>query len=599
MVMEISDLLKKTIENHVYSSQMKKIQLILLCIICTSHLLGQNPTGVKSPTSTLEDYIIDAWTEIHNKEGKQKIEAIIKAGDHIHDTYEDSTCLAFYDKAIDELKSHPDSLIFAKVQKQRSDYYLSVSDYQKTFKYIATGLDFTIDTNTNLMCELLLNLGVALDEVSQYDEAMKNYVRVVRIAETIGDTLSLARATQNIGAEFYYQGDNNQARLQYDKAIHLFESSNNISQAALVKGNVANILINSGYFDSAIIILNDVMQINKQFNNNKTLSNNLGSLASIYYYQDSLDKAIHYYKESLSINKQINNGYGIAFNESCISICYMEKGQLTKAKKYANLSLNKALEINSAELIARAYRRLASLSYDLKEFKKAYEYQRRSEKINDSIYSAEQIREITKLKTQHEMDLNFEKERMHFEAEKTLLKHKSKLRNQTIAIMSIALIIIALIAFKAWTQRKKIENMYEALVQKNTDIVKEGKTNRANISKEDIQPFEDLMVNKKAFLNPEFKISDAASLLNQNSSYLSGMINSYYGNNYSFVVNNYRILHAQELILSGQYLTMSLEGIARESGFRNRGTFHAAFKKHTGITPAIYIKITKNKENKG
>jgi AraC-like DNA-binding protein len=47
------------------------------------------------------------------------------------------------------------------------------------------------------------------------------------------------------------------------------------------------------------------------------------------------------------------------------------------------------------------------------------------------------------------------------------------------------------------------------------------------------------------------------------------------------------------MFAQNRHKSMSLEGIANMVGYQSRSTFNTAFKKNTGVTPSVYIKMLK------
>jgi len=65
-------------------------------------------------------------------------------------------------------------------------------------------------------------------------------------------------------------------------------------------------------------------------------------------------------------------------------------------------------------------------------------------------------------------------------------------------------------------------------------------------------------------------------------------INDHLGKNFSQLINEVRILAAQDMLRKDQHLTV--EAIAYACGFNATSTFHTAFKNVTGMTPASFRK---------
>jgi AraC-like DNA-binding protein len=78
--------------------------------------------------------------------------------------------------------------------------------------------------------------------------------------------------------------------------------------------------------------------------------------------------------------------------------------------------------------------------------------------------------------------------------------------------------------------------------------------------------------------------------------HLSAFINKHYQLNFNDFVNEYRVKYCQNKIRNDEWRSKTLEAIAEESGFNNRNTFTAAFKKVTGRRPSDFLRMVKQKQ---
>lgn len=98
----------------------------------------------------------------------------------------------------------------------------------------------------------------------------------------------------------------------------------------------------------------------------------------------------------------------------------------------------------------------------------------------------------------------------------------------------------------------------------------------------------ELMEREKLYLDKNLRISDVATILKTNTSYLSDCINKEQGRSFSQFVNNYRVNHAIELMR--QHPGEKLSNVALASGFANDTSFFRSFKGITGMTPREWLK---------
>ena len=95
-----------------------------------------------------------------------------------------------------------------------------------------------------------------------------------------------------------------------------------------------------------------------------------------------------------------------------------------------------------------------------------------------------------------------------------------------------------------------------------------------------------LMEEERLYLNPNLKLADVAEALDVNRNAVSACINAQ-GSTFIQLVNDYRLQHAKELLLSKPGKKMANVGL--ESGFANERSFFRVFKDATGMTPKEWI----------
>lgn len=95
-----------------------------------------------------------------------------------------------------------------------------------------------------------------------------------------------------------------------------------------------------------------------------------------------------------------------------------------------------------------------------------------------------------------------------------------------------------------------------------------------------------VMREQQLYLNPNLSLALLAKKVGKLQTTVSQAINENLGKSFNLYVNEFRIQHARDLLLSESRMNMEL--VAERSGFNSSSTFFAAFKKTTGQTPASY-----------
>lgn len=108
---------------------------------------------------------------------------------------------------------------------------------------------------------------------------------------------------------------------------------------------------------------------------------------------------------------------------------------------------------------------------------------------------------------------------------------------------------------------------------------------RAELADELYDKILNIIVVQKKYKDPNYSAKDLARELKTNTRYLSAVVNSSFGKNYSCLLNEYRIKDAKHLLVDKRYADKNVEEISSMVGFANRQSFYAAFYKNVGETP--------------
>ena len=108
-----------------------------------------------------------------------------------------------------------------------------------------------------------------------------------------------------------------------------------------------------------------------------------------------------------------------------------------------------------------------------------------------------------------------------------------------------------------------------------------------------------IVVVQKKYRDADYSAKDLAKELQTNTRYLSAVVNSRFGMNYSCLLNEYRVKEAQHLLTDKRYADKNVEEISTMVGFANRQSFLCCFFiKNVGETPNGYRKRHAEKEAK-
>ena len=102
----------------------------------------------------------------------------------------------------------------------------------------------------------------------------------------------------------------------------------------------------------------------------------------------------------------------------------------------------------------------------------------------------------------------------------------------------------------------------------------------------------ELMQTEKPYLDHELTVQKLAERLAIPAPHLSQTINELLNQNFSDLVNSYRVEEAKRLLLDPSKKHYSILAIAEEVGFNSKSAFNSVFKKHVNSTPSEWRRAT-------
>jgi AraC-like DNA-binding protein len=104
---------------------------------------------------------------------------------------------------------------------------------------------------------------------------------------------------------------------------------------------------------------------------------------------------------------------------------------------------------------------------------------------------------------------------------------------------------------------------------------------------------EQLMAERKLYTRVELTLDDVAAALSETRNAVSQSVNRCRQKNFKTYLNEYRIKNAMIILAEDVLRDTTIEGIAFDSGFGDRKTFHRVFKSVTGLSPAEFTATRK------
>jgi AraC-like DNA-binding protein len=444
------------------------------------------------------------------------------------------------------------------------------------------------------------NLGINYKLMSRYADASEAYYNSLRLAEQLGDSLSIYQTYINIGHLYDLLGQSSLGRQYLEQALRYFTEHNDAYHTALCYHNLGISESFADNMNASIRYLQKAVNIFSELESWHDLLKSYYDLATILLMQGRLNEAKLALDSVMQLSNDLNEEFWHAAGLMLMAEYYILRADYALAEEY----LEGASDLLQFYQNDDKLKKLHTLKISL--FAKSGQ----SERFEQSLA---QLDSLTESLVSKRTDANIAQSRAIYELDKNLLEieglnnqlyfEKRAVRNRTLLALLAVLLSIVLLTLYMSIRRKKF-----ALVKRNLELVNERKHNNhllvaSNVDMKVIPEnnngeqaengkFLKLyhqvrvhIIKNKSYLNPDLNITDLAFALHTNEKYISRAIAAGSGTNFSTFINTFRVNEAKKLLSDNANNQLTGDQVADRCGFSNAHTCRRNFKKITGLNP--------------
>ena len=358
-------------------------------------------------------------------------------------------------------------------------------NYQKALDYYIETLPLYKELNNKSGIAFCYNnMGVVYQYQADYPKALDNYLKALQLREELGDKQGQGNCYSNIGLIYWYQSNYPKALECHFKALKLLEGINDKKSMANCYSNIGAVYENQANYSKTLEYDRKALKIYQELDNKRGMATSLGNMGNVYKNLNDYHKALDHYIKSLQLRKVIGDKEGEG-------ICYGNMGDLYNrladyklAIQYCDSELILCKAIGDIEGVREA------ISYSkTNKYKDAYEYHVKFKTLTDSIFNADNSKQLGDMKTKFEVDKKEAELKIKSEAEQEKLKAiagEEKKRQQVIiaAVAGVLLLVLcfSLFLYKRFkiterqktiieNQKKMVDEAYEHLHEKNKEVM--------------------------------------------------------------------------------------------------------------------------------
>ncbi len=299
-----------------------------------------------------------------------------------------------------------------------------------------------------------VNIGSIHESMGNQGKALEHYLTGVEYAETVGDSLLLATALNNLGVAYQNTSKHQKAKRYLDRALDIEKATGNRVGLLRATSNRAITAWRLGDYDEAVKFYDRALELHREIRKEVPPFRILYNMGQLYKDKGALDKAEEYYRRSLEYCRQAGIQQGLIYNFGGLANVAELRGDMDKASVY----YNRALEV-SGDIGARALQKMALNSlYLLEKGRGAYEealaYYERFVALKDSLDAEARAQELAS--TEDKLNLLQQQEINRLLKEKQE-QQEARIDAQNWLMIGGLLIIAVVLIFLLMVHRSKAE----------------------------------------------------------------------------------------------------------------------------------------------
>ena len=286
------------------------------------------------------------------------------------------------------------------------------------------------------------DIGVVFIEKSNFPKALEFLLKALQLQEEIANKKGIGNCYSNIGRVYESQYNYPTALENYLKALKIRESINDEKGIGDCYGNIGNIYFYQNDYSKALDYYFQSLKTKENLGDKMGQAVCYGNIGNIYERQEKYIEALDFFLKSLKAAKEIGYKQALGLGYNNISVLYNNLVNFKLAILYGDSALQVCKEIKDIDDERLTYENLADIYAKNGRYKEAYDYHVKFKGLTDSIFNADNSKQLGDLKTQFEVEKKEAELKAKAEAQEAINAEEKK-RQQFIiyAVVGVLLIV--------------------------------------------------------------------------------------------------------------------------------------------------------------
>jgi serine phosphatase RsbU (regulator of sigma subunit) len=319
------------------------------------------------------------------------------------------------------------------------------------------------------LIEAFNHLGVVYTITEDYENALKSYFQGMRLAKVKENKIALARALNQIGEVYYATHDFTKALSYYEQSLKIAQKINAKTSQAVAFNNIALIYRLQKKYRTSIEKYEKAIELYKAVNDSLGWALSYSHLGEVFIQTKQQATALIYFLGALQILEGKKEWKLVPMVSNHIGQAYYHMGKHEQALKISEKSLEFAQKYNLPTETQKASFILSQIYGNREEYQKAFKFHQIYAQAKDSIFVAEQSRELSEMQS----ILQTEKEKTQkiiTDKDKIIQKEERNLQFILIIALALFLLLVSILAILMYRGNLRKKHTNELLTAQNKEI---------------------------------------------------------------------------------------------------------------------------------
>ncbi len=367
----------------------------------------------------------------------------------------DSVILIVDNLFISEEFEH-DSSYYYGLRKVKAKALFKKGFFEKCLLYYKSNYTYYNKTNDSLsLAKAADQIGTSYMYQGNIESAQPYFIEALNLFEKVGSPKDLANMYNGFAGLHSFLGDNEKSLDYLQKAMNLYIEMKDTSGQSQLHSNMGFVHMDMENYKEAEI------NFKKQY----ILDSLIGSKTGVGFFHDymgDLNKrqgkyqlAIDHYNQAINIREELSNSFDLSESKLSIAEALIEMKKYNRAISYLKEELKERENYGSVLHVREIYK-LISLSYKKQGlYAQSLEYHEKLKVVSDSLFNAEMLDAFAEKDAKYELDKK-EAKLITLELEDQLKETRITNQKYTISGLGIGLGLVSLLGYFLYNQKNKI-----------------------------------------------------------------------------------------------------------------------------------------------